>query len=110
MSKQVEEDKKAKLLKEVADIKHEQEHIKGLLRDNKMQELNDYLQGELTQKHYVEKALHNMMNPNMPVTIYDNANNAFNLNKNLYCGKYLSLMKWSVCFFVLCLSLHCLCL
>ena len=74
----MEEDKKVKLLKEVADIKHEQEHIKGLLRDNKMQELNDYLQGELTQKHYVEKALHNMMNPNMPVTIYDNANNAFN--------------------------------
>jgi hypothetical protein len=93
VSKQVEEDKKVKLLKEVADIKHEQEHIKGLLRDNKMQELNDYLQGELTQKHYVEKALHNMMNPNMPVTIYDNANNAFNFLEILKREKEAELAK-----------------
>ena len=93
MSKQVEEDKKVKLLKEVADIKHEQEHIKGLLRDNKMQELNDYLQGELTQKHYVEKALHNMMNPNMPVTIYENANNAFNFLEILKREKEAELAK-----------------
>ena len=90
MNKQVEE---VKLLKEVADIKHEQEHIKGLLRDNKMQELNDYLQGELTQKHYVEKALHNMMNPNMPVTIYDNANNAFNFLEILKREKEAELAK-----------------
>ncbi len=89
----MEEDKKVKLLKEVADIKHEQEHIKGLLRDNKMQELNDYLQGELTQKHYVEKALHNMMNPNMPVTIYDNANNAFNFLEILKREKEAELAK-----------------
>ena len=89
----MEQDKKAKLLKEVADIKHEQEHIKGLLRDNKMQELNDYLQGELTQKHYVEKALHNMMNPNMPVTIYDNANNAFNFLEILKREKEAELAK-----------------
>ena len=89
----MEEDKKVKLLKEVADIKHEQEHIKGLLRDNKIQELNDYLQGELTQKHYVEKALHNMMNPNMPVTIYDNANNAFNFLEILKREKEAELAK-----------------
>ena len=89
----MEEDKKVKLLKEVADIKHEQEHIKGLLRDNKMQELNDYLQGELTQKHYVEKALHNMMNPNMPVTVYDNANNAFNFLEILKREKEAELAK-----------------
>lgn len=93
MNKQVEQDKKAKLLKEVADIKHEQEHIKSLLRDNKMQELNDYLQGELTQKHYVEKALHNMMNPNMPVTIYENANNAFNFLEILKREKEAELVK-----------------
>ena len=89
----MEQDKKAKLLKEVEDIKHEQEHIKSLLRDNKIQELNDYLQGELTQKHYVEKALHNMMNPNMPVTVYDNANNAFNFLEILKREKEAELAK-----------------
>lgn len=89
----MEQDKKVKLLKEVEDIKHEQEHIKSLLRDNKIQELNDYLQGELTQKHYVEKALHNMMNPNMPVTVYDNANNAFNFLEILKREKEAELAK-----------------
>ncbi len=89
----MEQDKKAKLLKEVEDIKHEQEHIKSLLRDNKIQELNDYLQGELTQKHYVKKALHNMMNPNMPVTVYDNANNAFNFLEMLKREKEAELVK-----------------
>lgn len=93
MNKQVEQDKKEKLLKEVEDIKHEQEHIKSLLRDNKIQELNDYLQGELTQKHYVEKALHNMMNTNMPVTVYDNANNAFNFLEMLKREKEAELVK-----------------
>ncbi len=80
-------------MKEAEDIKHEQEHIKSLLRDNKIQELNDYLQGELTQKHYVEKALHNMMNPNMPVTVYDNANNAFNFLEILKREKEAELAK-----------------
>lgn len=93
MNKQVEQDKKVKLVKEIEDIKHEQEHIKRLLRDNKIQELNDYLQGELTQKHYVEKTLHNMMNPNMPVTVYDNANNAFNFLEMLKREKEAELVK-----------------
>lgn len=93
MNKQVEQDKKVKLVKEIEDIKHEQEHIKRLLRDNKIQELNDYLQGELTQKHYVEKTLHNMMNPNMPVTVYDNANNAFNFLEMFKREKEAELVK-----------------
>lgn len=89
----MEQDKKVKLVKEIEDIKHEQEHIKSLLRDNKIQELNDYLQGELTQKHYVEKTLHNMINPNMPVTVYDNANNAFNFLEMLKREKEAELVK-----------------
>ena len=93
MNKQVKQDKKVKLVKEIEDIKHEQEHIKSLLRDNKIQELNDYLQGELTQKHYVEKTLHNMINPNMPVTVYDNANNAFNFLEMLKREKEAELVK-----------------
>ena len=51
----MEQDKKAKLLKEINDIMQEQEHIKKLLNENNMQELDDYLGGELTQKHLVEK-------------------------------------------------------
>lgn len=93
MNKQVEQDKKVKLLKEVEDIKHEQEHIKSLLKDNKMQELNDYLQGELTQKHFVEKALYNIVNPNMPVTVHDNAKNAFDFLEVLKREKEAELAK-----------------
>lgn len=93
MNKQVEEDKKAKLLRELADIKHEQEHIKSLWKDNKMQELNDYLQGELTQKHFIEKTLYNMVNSNMPITVEGNANNAFDFLEVLKREKEAELAK-----------------
>lgn len=89
----MEQDKKVKLLKEIEDIRHEQERIKSLLRDNKLQELNNYLQGELTQKHFIEKALHNMVNPNIPVTVEGNANNAFDFLEALKREKEAELAK-----------------
>ena len=54
------QDKRAKLLKEINDIVQEQGHINKLLNENNMQELENYLGGELTQKHFVEKCIHNM--------------------------------------------------
>lgn len=79
----MEQDKKAKLLKEIRDIIQEQEHIKKLLNENNMQELNDYLEGELTQKHYVEKYLNNMICHSMPRTIQENASNAYDFLEKL---------------------------
>ena len=52
------QDKRAKLLKEINDIVQEQGHINKLLNENNMQELENYLGGELTQKHFVEKCIH----------------------------------------------------
>lgn len=79
----MEQDKKVKLLKEISDIIQEQEHIKKLLNENNMPELNDYLGGELTQKHYIEKFLYNMTCHSMPSTIQENASNAYNFLENL---------------------------
>lgn len=89
----MEQNKKVKLLKEIEDIKREQEHIVNLLNENKLQELNDYLQGELSEKHFVEKALHNMVNPNMPITVQENAGNAFGFLKVLMKEKEAELAK-----------------
>ena len=74
----MEQDKKAKLLKEISDIIQEQKHIKKLLNENNMQKLNDYLGEELTQKHYVEKCFYNMTCHSMPLTVQENARNAYN--------------------------------
>ena len=89
----MEQDKKAKLLKEINDIMQEQEHIKKLLNENNMQELNDYLGGELTQKHYVEKCLHNMVSYSMPSTIQENASNAYDFLEKLKREKEAELVK-----------------
>ncbi len=50
----MEQDKKVKLLKEIGDIKNKQEHIKKLMIENNEQKLNDYLERELTEKHFVK--------------------------------------------------------
>ena len=67
----------------ISDIIQEQEHIKKLLNENNMQKLNDYLGGELTQKHYVEKCLYNMTCSSMPHTVQENANNAYDFLEKL---------------------------
>ena len=89
----MEQDKKAKLLKEINDIMQEQEHIKKLLNENNMQELDDYLGGELTQKHLVEKCIHNLASSSMPNTIQDNASNAYGFLERLKREKEAELAK-----------------
>lgn len=74
----MERNKKEKLLKEIADIELEQGHIKKLLTENNMQKLYDYLEGELTWKYFVEKAVYNMQSFSMPNNIQESANNALN--------------------------------
>lgn len=89
----MEQDKKVKLLKEISDIKHEQEHIKKLMIENNMQKLNDYLECELTQKYFVEKCIHNMASFSMPDTVQESANNAFEFLDNLKREKEAELVK-----------------
>lgn len=89
----MEQDKKAELLKEINDIMQEQEHIKKLLNENNMQELDDYLGGELTQKHFVEKCIHNMASSSMPSTIQENASNAYGFLERLKREKEVELAK-----------------
>lgn len=79
----MEQDKKAKLLKEISDIIREQEHIIKLLNENNIQELNNYLGGELTQKHFVEKSFYNMTCHSMPRTVQKNASNAYDFLEKL---------------------------
>ena len=89
----MEQYKKAQLLKEINDIMQEQEHIKKLLNENNMQELDDYLGGELTQKHFVEKCIHNMASSSMPSTIQENASNAYGFLERLKREKEAELAK-----------------
>ena len=91
----MEQDKKAKLLKEINDIMQEQEHIKNLLNENNMQELDDYLGGELTQKHLVEKCIHNLASSSMPNNIQENASNAYGFLERLKREKEEELAKYT---------------
>lgn len=74
----MEQNKKEKLLKEIADIEHEQGYIKKLVAENNMQKLYDYLEGELTRKHFAEKVIHNMLSSSMPSNTQESAYNALN--------------------------------
>lgn len=79
----MEQKEEEKLLKEIADIEHEQKNIMRLLSENNMQKLNDFLEGELTEKYRVEKTIHNMLSSSMPSNIQESANNAFNFLENI---------------------------
>ena len=87
------QDKRAKLLKEINDIVQEQGHINKLLNENNMQELENYLGGELTQKHLVEKCIHNLASSSMPNTIQENASNAYGFLERLKREKEAELAK-----------------
>ena len=87
------QDKRAKLLKEINDIVQEQGHINKLLNENNMQELENYLGGELTQKHLVEKCIHNLASSSMPNTIQENASNAYGFLEKLKREKEAELAK-----------------
>ena len=87
------QDKRAKLLKEINDIVQDQGHINKLLNENNMQELENYLGGELTQKHLVEKCIHNLASSSMPNTIQENASNAYGFLERLKREKEAELAK-----------------
>lgn len=80
---QVEEAKKAKALKEIQEIAEEKEKIHKLLETNDEEELRKYLDIDLTQKYYIEKAIHNLASSSFPETVVENASNALFFLDNL---------------------------
>lgn len=89
----MDQDKKVKLLKEISDINNEEERIKKLINENNLQKLNDYLEGELTQKHFVEKCIYNMASFSRPHTVQESANNALDFLEQLKKEKEAELAK-----------------
>lgn len=90
---QVKETKKVKVLKEIQEIAKEKEKIYKLLETNDEKELQRYLNGELTQKHYIEKAIHNLASNTFPKTVEENANNALLFLNDLERKKEMELLK-----------------
>ena len=90
---QVKETKKVKVLKEIQEIAKEKEKIYKLLETNDEKELQRYLNGELTQKHYIEKTIHNLASNTFPKTVEENANNALMFLNDLEREKEMELLK-----------------
>lgn len=90
---QSEEIKKSKILREIQEIAEEKEKIHKLLETNDEKELQKYLDGELTQKHYIEKAIHNLASNMFPKTVEENANNALLFLNDLERKKEMELLK-----------------
>lgn len=89
----LEEIKKRKILREIQEIEEEKEKIFKLLETNDENELQKYLDGDLTQKHYIEKAIHNLASNTFPKTVGENANNALLFLNNLKRKKEMELLK-----------------
>lgn len=90
---QSEEIKKSKILREIQEIAEEKEKIHKLLETNDEKELQKYLDGDLTQKHYIEKAIHNLASNTFPKTLEENANNALIFLNDLERKKEMELLK-----------------
>lgn len=90
---QAEETKKAKALKEIQEIAEEKEKIHKLLETNDEEELRKYLDIDLTQKYYLEKAIHNLASSSFPETVAENASNALFFLGNLKKKKEMELLK-----------------
>ena len=88
---QVKETKKVKVLKEIQEIAKEK--IYKLLETNDEKELQRYLNGELTQKHYIEKDIHNLASNTFPKTVEENANNALMFLNDSEREKEMELLK-----------------
>lgn len=73
------------------EIGEAQEHIQTLLKENKIAELNQYLDGYLTQKYWKEKIAHNLVHPELPKTTSENANNAIDFLEQLKKAKAIKL-------------------
>lgn len=89
----MEHNKNDELLKEIEDINMEQKYIKELSRESRLKELNDFLQSKLSQKYFFEKAIHNSIYHRMPLTVQENANNAYVFLEKMKREKEAELLK-----------------
>lgn len=85
--------KVSRLVKEINDIDKEKKKIMNLLSENKLQELYNYLQGELSLKYLKEKIIYNGVNTGQPINIQENANNAMLFLETLKCERESELSR-----------------
>lgn len=72
--------------KELSDIIAEQNKILYMLNNDQEEELKIYLQN-LKTKCAMESFVYNMVNPNMPTTTAENAQNCIQFLRELYIAK-----------------------
>ena len=83
------------ITKEIEEIIDAENHIKELLATKRLEELQYYINGELSQKYLVEKAVHNMIYTEQPTSVEQNAANALAFLGELKAQKLIKIgMKY----------------
>lgn len=78
--------------KELHDIRDEYRKTEQLLQQQKWDELSRHIQNVVIN-HPLEVACHNIMNPNMPYTLEQNARNCMAFLNNLFAEKLAEKLK-----------------
>lgn len=72
--------------KELLDIREEYQKTYQLLQEKRWDELRNHIDSVIL-KHPTEAAIHNMINPYMPISLEQNAMNCMYFLGNLFRGK-----------------------
>ena len=83
---------KVKITKEIEEIIEAENHINELLAAKRLDELQLYINGELSQKYFVEKSIHNMIYTAQPISVEQNAFNALAFLRELKAQKLVKLV------------------
>ena len=78
--------------KELIDLQNEIQKTQKLLAERNWQELEKHLI-DIMNKYPVETAMHNSVNPVMPRSIQENADNCITFLSELYTAKTVSITK-----------------
>lgn len=85
-------EKMTKESKELIDLQNEIQKTQKLLAERNWQELEKHLI-DIMNKYPVETAMHNSVNPVMPRSIQENADNCIIFLSELYTAKTVSITK-----------------
>ena len=80
-----------KITKEIEEIIEAENHIKELLAAKRLDELQLFINGELSQKYSAEKAVYNMINTVQPISVEQNTTNALTFLGKLKAQKLLKI-------------------
>lgn len=85
-------EKMIKESKELIDLQNEIQKTQKLLAERNWQELEKHL-ADIMSKYPAETAMHNSVNPVMPRSIQENADNCITFLSELYTAKTVSITK-----------------